>query len=170
MKIVEYKVEQTKEMVELFNDTVRKINKKDYKRKQIRAWAPKKYDINFWADKFMNSNTIVVMDNDKIVGFTNFENNGYIDCFYTHYQFQGKHIGSVMLEHITNYLISINVDAIYAHVSISAKGFYLKNDFIIIKENVVMIDKVVLNNYIMKKDIKLISNLKKCNCKINTKL
>ncbi len=158
MELVIYKVEYTQEIVELFNKTVHKINKKNYNRKQIRAWAPKKYDLTFWENKFLNSNTIVVMDNDKIVGFTNFENNGYIDCFYAHYQYQGKHIGSMMLEYITNYLISIDVDVIYAHVSISAKGFYLKNYFVIVRENNVVIDEVKLNNFIMKKNIKSYSS------------
>ena len=64
----------------------------------------------------------------------------------------------MMLEYITNYLISIDVDVIYAHVSISAKGFYLKNYFVIVRENNVVIDEVKLNNFIMKKNIKSYSS------------
>ncbi|MHB1949598.1 MAG: GNAT family N-acetyltransferase [Gammaproteobacteria bacterium] len=42
---------------------------------------------------------VAVMD-DKIVGFAELEDNGHIDCFYCHHEYQGCGVGSALMREI----------------------------------------------------------------------
>lgn len=136
IKIKKYQEKDAKAIVQIYYDAIYEVCCKDYTRDQIQAWAPEScLDPNSgWIEKWKKLPPLVAVIDNKIVGFAEFENNGYIDCFYVHHQFQNRNIGSKLLEEIEKIAKQKNLSEIYAEVSITAKPFFEKKGFKILKE------------------------------------
>lgn len=85
-------------LVAIYFHTIHKINAKDYSPLQLNAWAPSSsLETEGWMRKWQKLSPIVAVINDKIVGFTEFEESGHIDCFYCHHDYQGCGVGSALM-------------------------------------------------------------------------
>ena len=60
-----------------------------YSEKQVNAWAPSSSlepdGLEDWKKKWAKVVPIVALQGDNVVGFTEFETNGHIDCFFVHH-------------------------------------------------------------------------------------
>lgn len=75
-----------------------------------------------------------------------------LDLFFSDSKFAYQGYGKALLEFaIKNY----PYNEIYTFSSISAKNFFLKANFKIIKENIVSKNQQKLKNFLMKKEIKI---------------
>lgn len=138
----------------IYYNTIHNINSKDYTPGQINAWAPtSSLEIKDWQKKWERIPPIIALINDQIVGFSEFEPNGHIDCFYVHHLFQGRGIGNFLMIKIEEKAHSNNITKIYAEVSISAKPFFIRKGFKVIKQQIVTIRNQELQNFIMEKYI-----------------
>lgn len=133
------------EIVNLFYNTVHIINKKDYSKEQLDAWANKPFDLNRWDNILTNHHTLVAIKDNIIVGFGDIDNTGYLDHLYVHYDYQGQGIASKICDQLENYT---NND-ILVHASISAKDFFIKRGYKIIKEQQVKRNNIFLTNFVM---------------------
>lgn len=153
MKIREYKFGDHKEIADLFYETVHTVNAKDYNSKQLYAWAPQVINYEKWEKRCKKKNPLLVIKSEKIIGFAEFEENGHIDCFYVHKNFQRKGIGTLLLEFILNKAKQEKIKKVYAEVSITAKAFFEKHDFKLVKKNIVKINDQELINFLMERKI-----------------
>ena len=151
--IIDYDKKYLKQIVELFINTVHNINKKDYTKKQLNAWANPKYDLKTWEKRFEKSKPHLCMLEDEVVGFCEYYD-GYIDCFYIHFKYQGCGVGKLLLTHILELAKNENIDKIKVDASITAKPFFVKFGFIQVKENLVKRKNVELKNFSMEIDLK----------------
>ncbi len=150
IKIKKYQENDAKFLAEIYYHTIHNINICDYSKEQVNAWAPKScLELDGCKKKWKNLPPIVATIDDKIVGFAEFENNGHIDCFYVHHQFQGKGVGSAIFKAIKEEAKLKNINKIFAEVSITAKPFFEKMGFKITKEQMVDIRGVYLKNFVM---------------------
>ena len=149
--VIDYDKKYLKQIVELFTNTIHNINKKDYVKEQLNAWANPNYDLNIWDKRFEKSKPYLCVLEDEVVGFCEYYD-GYIDCFYVHYKYQNCGIGKLLLNHISKIAKEKNIDKIKADVSITAKPFFEKFDFIEVKKNVVKRNNVELINFSMEKN------------------
>ena len=148
--IVEYDKKYLKQIVELFINTVHNINKKDYTKEQLNAWANLKYDLNIWEKRFEKSKPYLCILEDEVVGFCEYYD-GYIDCFYVHFKYQNCGIGKLLFTHILKLAKNENIDKIKVDASITAKSFFEKFGFKEIKKNLVKRENVELVNFSMEK-------------------
>lgn len=155
MNIREYNKTDNNEIFNLFYNTVHSINTKDYLEEQVNVWAKKDIDIDCWCEKFINSYTIIAEEDNKIVGFSNIDNDGYLDMLYIHKDYQHKNIASELLNIIEKYSKNNNICQIITYSSKTAKDFFLKKYFDLVENNIVIRDNVELENYLMKKEIKI---------------
>lgn len=147
----EYQTVDLEEICQLFYDTIVKINIKDYNDEQIKVWSNRKEFLLSQNDYFQSLYTIVAIEDDKIVGYGNIDENGYLDHLYVHYDYQGKHIATNICDLLENY--QQNVKKLTVHASISARPFFEQRGYRIIKKQTVEIDGVYLNNYLMEKRV-----------------
>ena len=98
---------------------------------------------------FKQNYTLLVFNEEKLVGFGDITSNNYLNMLYVHpdYQNQGvaTQICNELEEHSTG---TITVDA-----SIAAKNFLIKRGYKVIKEQTVFIDRISLTNFKMVKDV-----------------
>ena len=149
MYIRKYIPDDCLSIIDLFYNTVHTINAKDYSEKQLDAWAPKNIDIEKWNQSFMNHNTVVVLDNEMIVGFGDIDSTGYLDRLYVHKDYQGCGIASMICNELENDLYK----KIVTHASVTAVPFFEKRGYHILKKQEVYRQGISLTNYVMKKDM-----------------
>lgn len=150
MILREYKIEDCKEIIDLFYQTVHNINIQDYTKEQVDAWANKNIDINIWHQSLAKNYCLVAIKNDIIVGFGDINQTGYLDHLYIHKDFQKQGIATKICNKLEK---KFNVSKITTHASITAKPFFLKRGYRVIKEQQVVRNSVILTNYIMEKNL-----------------
>ncbi|WP_460294881.1 GNAT family N-acetyltransferase [Clostridium sardiniense] len=153
MKLRLYKEDDLKEIINLFYNTVHVINIKDYTKAQVNAWAPKEIDITTWNSSLSKNYTVIAEFNNLIVGFGDLDDTGYFDYLYIHKDFQGQGIATMITLEIENYARSKNLKTLTTESSITAKPFFEKFGYKVIKEQQVYRLGQALNNFVMKKEI-----------------
>ena len=152
MVIRKYESSDCKEMAELFFNTVHSVNVKDYTKQQLDAWASGQVDLEKWDQSFQEHFSIVAVENDIIVGFGDIDKTGYLDRLYVHKNYQGKGIATAICDQLESKV----KENIITHASITAKPFFEKRGYKVVKEQQVERNGIFLKNYIMEKENSLI--------------
>jgi putative acetyltransferase len=128
-------------------DTIRTINRKDYDELQVKTWAPDPAIYSTYEDSFA-----YVADLDGlIVGFANLTNDGYLNRFYIHKDFQNQGIGTLLLNALETKAKALNLNKITTEASITAKPFFLAKGWQIEEQQTVVLRNVSFINYKMHK-------------------
>lgn len=144
-----YEQKDCEPLAKLFYDTVHEINIRDYTEEQANAWATGRVDLRKWNLSFSEHYTVVAEYNGLIVGFGDISYDGYLDRLYVHKDFQGRGIAT----QICNSLEKIGADKITTCASITAKDFFVKRGYIVVKEQQVSRNNVLLTNFVMIKHL-----------------
>lgn len=153
MNVRMYRSEDCKEIVELFYNTVHSVNSKDYNEEQLDAWAPKDINISKWDKSLLEHYAIVIEDNSSIIGFGDLDINGYFDRLYVHKDYQGAYVATMIVKEIEKYAQENRIKIITTHSSITAKPFFEKQGYKVVKEQVVERKGQILKNFIMEKTL-----------------
>ena len=148
MKIREYKSSDCNEIADLFYNTVHFINAKDYTEDQLNVWATGNINIDKWNESFLNNYTVVVEEDGIIIGFGDINNEGYLDRLYVHKDYQSIGVATAICDRLEK---KYEVERITTHASITAKSFFEKRGYRVIKKQFVEREGVRLINYIMEK-------------------
>lgn len=149
-----YTIEDAPHLAAIFYNTIHKINCKDYSPEQIEAWAPTSHlEAAGWIKKWEAIPPLVATIDQTVVGFAELEDNGHIDCFYCHHKYQGKGVGSALMQAIENRASRIGNRELFAEVSITARPFFEAKGFRVVREQIVSVRGANLKNFVMKKDL-----------------
>ena len=148
MDIRRYRPEDCREMAALFYDTVHEVNAADYTKEQLDAWADGQVDTAAWNSSFQEHDTLVAEENGRIVGFADMDAAGYLDRLYVHKEYQKKGIASALCDRLEG---NCGAGEFTTHASITARPFFEKRGYRVIKEQQVVRRGVKLTNYVMKK-------------------
>lgn len=147
MEIRRYERGDLEKITMIFQNTVHKVNIKDYTQEQVDAWAPDFIDKKTWNKTLSEHYTFVAVKNDTIIGFGDIDDSGYLDRLYVHHDYLRQGVATL----ICNKLESM-VDSdltIITHASITAKLFFEKRGYRVVNEQLVERNGVFLKNYIM---------------------
>ena len=148
MLIRKYQPSDCKTLAELFYNTIHTINAKDYTKEQLDVWATRHIDLEKWNQSFQSHYTVIAVDNGIIVGFGDIDKTGYLDHLYVHAEYQRKGIAT----NICNHLEQAVQENVVTHASITAKPFFEKRGYNVIKEQQVERQGIFLTNYVMIKE------------------
>lgn len=148
MKIRKYQQSDCKELTELFYNTVHTVNAKDYTKEQLNVWATGQIDLEKWNQSLQEHFSVVAVDNEIIVGFGDIDKTGFLDRLFVHADYQGKGIATA----ICNQLEQAVQENIVTHASITAKPFFKKRGYKVVKEQKVDRQGIFLINFVMKKE------------------
>ena len=147
MQLRRYKQSDCRELAELFYNTVHTVNAADYNNEQLNAWATGHADLEAWNKSLQEHYSIVAVDKGIIVGFGDIDQTGYLDRLYVHADYQGMGIATA----ICNKLEQSVSGKIVTHASVTAKPFFEKRGYKVIKEQSVERHGVFLTNFVMEK-------------------
>ncbi len=147
MFIRKYESTDCKELAELFYNTVHTVNAKDYTNAQLDAWASVQMDLEKWDQSFQEHFTVVAVENGIIVGFGDIDTTGYLDRLYIHKNNQRKGIATAICDQLESKVQG----KIVTHASVTAKPFFEKRGYKVIKKQNVERQGIFLTNFVMEK-------------------
>ena len=149
-----YRTSDCEEMAELFCDTVHSVNAEDYTEEQLNAWTSGKVNLKEWDKSFQEHVTAVAVEKkngaERIIGFGDMDSTGYLDRLYVHRDRQRQGIASAICDELER---TVKAETYVTHASITAKPFFLKRGYRVVKEQQVERRGVLLANFVMEKKI-----------------
>ena len=151
IKIRLFEAQDAEQIARLFHKTVREVNVSDYSSNQVRAWAPDDIHFRNWVEVCSNRFTYVADDEGVIAGFGELEPNGHIDCFYCNKNYQRCGVGRQIYRAIEAKAVELPVSRLFTEASITAKPFFQRMGFSVVKEQEVTRRSETFINYAMEK-------------------
>lgn len=148
MEIRKYLESDCKILSELFYNTVHTVNAKDYTKEQLDVWATGEVGLEKWNQSLKEHYSVVAVEGEVIVGFGDIESTGYLDRLFVHADYQRKGIATA----ICNQLEQAVQGNIVTHASITARPFFEKRGYTVVKEQQVERQGIFLTNFIMIKE------------------
>ncbi|MHA2938947.1 N-acetyltransferase family protein [Vibrio sp. RC27] len=152
--IRDFKTEDIDVLWSIFFNTIRKININDYSQRQVEAWAPSKFDAELWEKRVSELNPYVAEIDGKVVGYADLQEDGVIEHFYCHHEYQGCGVGRALMSYVLEQAENRGIRRLYSEVSITARPFYEHFGFVTTKEQKVLVRSQRLCNFIMEKSVK----------------
>jgi putative acetyltransferase len=151
MQIRRFRQEDAAQVAQLFQETVRTINIRDYSSSQVTAWAPDDLHFRDWATVCAERFTYVADEAGLIAGFGELEADGHIDCFYCHKDYQGCGVGRQIYQAIETQALELGLQRLFVEASITAKPFFERMGFAVLQEQQVRRRGETFTNFVMEK-------------------
>ncbi len=147
MTIRQYKNEDCDAVAKLFYETVHSVNAKDYTAEQLSAWTNNADSLKIRRDYLLKQYTLIAEINGEIVGFGSIDKLGYLDLLFVHKDYQRQGIATALCNELEKGFSVINTFA-----SITAKSFFEKRGYSVIKSQQVERLGIKLKNFEMQKE------------------
>ncbi len=146
-------------LADIFHTAVHAIDPALYTPAAQEAWAPTPPDYPFWKARLETNGlrqTFIATVAGETVAFMEYlpdeqENSGYIDCTYTHPDYQGKGIAGALYRHLEAHAQKQKTKFLKVDASKAAEPFFLRRGFIAGQENHVLRHGQTLTNVSMHK-------------------
>ena len=145
-----YRPDDAPAVVALFRDTIRRVNIRDYSSEQVLDWAPDEIEQS-WIDKLARRVTLVAEADGQIVGFGDLEADDRLGHLFTHADHQGRGVGRALLAALEAEAMRRGCDLIRTEASITARPFFLRQGYHLVREQVVVCRGVQFVNYQVEK-------------------
>lgn len=143
---------------EIFTETIKTINLKDYTVEEAEDWASCGESIVLW-ENFLGEHEFWVAEfQGELVGFSSINSAGYIHSLYVHKNFQSRGIASALYSQIEQLALQRNISSLSSDVSITALPFFQQRGFVILKEQMSKAKRLYLKNYLVEKSLELPRN------------
>ena len=139
---------------QIYYDAVHQLTCHDYSEKQRQAWAtPFESDDPAWVEKWrkrcdLKQPWVAVVDGE-VADFIEFDADGHIDCTDASRAQAGKGHMSAIVERIFEEARRANLIRLFAEVSATARPFFERHGFRVVRENHHEVRGVPIMNYIM---------------------
>lgn len=148
-----YEKRDAPEIVRLFYETVHSINRSGYSQEQLEVWAPEIPDVATWHRRMAARYTLVAEEDGEVLGFAELEEDGHLDMFYLRKDAVGRGVAFQLYQAIEREARKCGVCRISTEASITARPFFGRQGFRVVREQTVRRRGVELKNFIMEKKL-----------------
>ncbi len=152
IRIRKFKLRDAVSLARLHRGTIRSVNKRDYSQKEIAAWSGRTSAKRFRNLVKLNTRYVAVKNN-SIVGFGDYKDNEVMGL-YIHKNFIGRGIGTRLLTKMEREIYANGKRTLKCTATVTARPFYEKNGFKVIKKTIHKIMDQRLRVFEMKKQLK----------------
>ena len=135
-------------MAALFQETVRTVNAADYAPEQLTAWAGGEVDLPAWDRSFLAHLTLVAEEAGAIIGFADMDASGYLDRLYVHRAHLRQGVATALCDALE---ATVDAPRFVTHASLTARPFFERRGYRLIREQQVQRRGVTLTNFVMEK-------------------
>lgn len=154
MGLIPYQPKHLPQILSLFYETVHTINAADYTPAQLDAWAPAASDQARWAASLSANFALIAEENGIITGFADMDSTGYLDRLYVHKDYQRQGIASQLAQALEQHARCLCAPTVVTHASITARPFFEKRGYRVIREQQVCRFGQHLTNFVMELPLK----------------
>ena len=151
MVVRDYRRGDAEPICRLFYETVRTVNLAHYSPEQVRAWAPEVPDPDAWHGRMSGRHTLVADEGGEVVGFAELEEDGHLDMLYCRKDAVGRGVGSGLYAAVEERARGLGVGRISTEASITARPFFVRRGFTVLRRNTVLRGGIELTNFSMEK-------------------
>jgi putative acetyltransferase len=151
--IRDYEAGDAPEIVRLFFETVRSVNRANYSNEQLEAWAPGVPDPEEWHTRMAGRRTLVAEEGGEVVGFAELEYDGRLDMLYVRKDAVGRGVGRRLYEAVEREARGQGLGWIFTEASITARPFFEQQGFRVVREQMVSRRGVSMTNFVMEKEL-----------------
>lgn len=148
MEIRDYRPDDCAALAALFYDTVHTVNARDYTSEQLDAWADGAVNLEEWNRSLCTHDTAVALEEGQIVGFGDMDADGLLDRLFVHRDFQRRGIAGAICDRLER---AATVDRAVVAASITAKPFFERRGYRLLRWQTVFRRGVALTNCVMEK-------------------
>ncbi|GLU45253.1 GNAT family N-acetyltransferase [Allomuricauda sp. NBRC 101325] len=141
------------ELQQLFVGSIATVCKLDYNPEQIKVWTSSVADHERWSKIISNQIVLVAMGHNRIVGFVTLKNGNHIDLFYVHKDYQRQGIAYELHQQVEMHARENDHRDLTSDVSITARPFFERMGYKILKEQTVFRQGMEFVNFKMKKKL-----------------
>ncbi len=149
MEIRDYRNSDADEIADLFHGSVHALASDGYTSDELEAWAPTPPDYSHWRSRLEVKQPYVACRDGMIVGFIELEDDGHIDCFYTHGDFQRQGVGRALYAHMLREARRRGIRDFHVEASAIARPFFEKTGWRFVRENRIERRGQILTNFSM---------------------
>jgi len=155
MRIRKAKLEDSKSMALLCQNTIKYVNSKDYNKSQITAWLTKNTTKHMRNNfPLVNKSIFVMLDNNRVIGLVSAKlDKQEISGLYVNQKHIGMKIGTKLLHKIETHFLSIGITNIKLYSTLTAFNFYKSQGYKKIKNVIKIIEGVPITTVLMTKNL-----------------
>ena len=148
IKLRPYRPEDCPALLRLFYETVHSVNLGDYTEIQCNVWATGQEDADRWNRSLLEHTTIVAEWDGTLAGFGDMDASGYLDRLYVSKDHQQLGIATAICDALEQ---QIAAPTYQTHASITAKPFFIRRGYCVVRKQEVEWQGIYLVNYVMEK-------------------
>jgi len=141
------------DIMALCRNTILNVNVKDYTPEQVKVWSDRANDVDRWYAKIKEQYFLLAEQGSIVVGFASISDAGYLDFLFVHKDFQQMGIASLLYSEIEQFAKQNSFDKITSDVSLTAKAFFERKGFKVVKAQQVAVQDETLSNFLMEKNL-----------------
>lgn len=132
----------------LYHRTVHTVCRADYSPEELNAWSPASPDAAVWNPTLLAHRTLVAEVDGCIAGFADMAEDGYLDRLYVSADHQRMGVASTLCDALE---AACAAPVLTTHASLTAKGFFLRRGYEVVRAQQVERRGVLLTNFVMHK-------------------
>ncbi len=152
-RIRDYDAGDAPEIAQLFYETVRSVNRADYSEEQVEAWAPSVPDLEELHARVADRRTLVGEEGGEVVGFAVLEGDRHLDMLFVRKDAVGRGAGRRLYEATERAARGWGLGRIFTEASITARPFFERRGFRVVRERTVTVRGVPMKNFAMDKPL-----------------
>lgn len=139
----------------LFRETVLHVNARDYTREEVEDWASCGDSVEHMKDLLARNDYVAALNEQgEIIGFSSMNAEGYLHSLFVHKDYQQVGVGSLLLSAVEKRAWEYGVSAITSEVSLTARPFFEKRGYKVLKVQKRRANRLELTNFVMRKRLK----------------
>ena len=135
----------------LFYDAVHTACAADYPPAQLDAWAPRAYDPAAWAETLFGRTALAAEAEGRLLGFGSIGPDGYLDLLYVRRDRLRRGVGTALCAGLE---ALYPVDRITVHASRTARPFFERRGYRVVRPQRVERRGQILENFVMEKELR----------------
>lgn len=135
MRLRPYEPSDAEATHDVFRRAIRVTASRAYSPEQVEAWATvADADPANWASRRARAETIVALEGDRVVGFSDTDDAGYIDMMFVDPDSGRRGIAAALLSQVTQRAQELGASEQTTHASLIARPFFEARGFAFVSE------------------------------------
>jgi putative acetyltransferase len=145
-----YTAEDAAPTLRVFERAIGETARSRYTEEQVRAWLGDPRDLEEWNADRLRVHTVVAETDGVVAGFTDLNDDGYVDRLFVSPDFARQGIGSRLLRYITGLARERGIATLTSHVSLVARPVFEAAGFEVVHSESVHRGDATLQRFFMR--------------------